>query len=99
MQMGRNDIIKELAERIYGNATVSEIQQCTLFCDTLVDIFKESLLNEGKISWKGFLTANVVERGERKGKNPKTNEVTVFPPVKSINCKFSKSIKNLINNK
>ena len=34
IRMGKNEIIKQLAERIYGNVTESEIKQCTDFCDS-----------------------------------------------------------------
>lgn len=97
--MGRTEIIKQLAERIYGNATNKELQECASFCDTLVDIFTDALTNEERIIWKGFLSAEVVERAERKGRNPQTNEIVTFPAVKMINCKISKSIKDAINNK
>ena len=97
--MSRNDIIKQLSERIFGNATETEIQQCVQFCDTLVDIFTDALLENEKISWKGFINVEVIERGQRQGRHPQTNEVVVFPPVKSIKCRLSKSIKDMINEK
>lgn len=97
--MSKTDIIKELAERIYGNVTESEIQQCTQFCDTLEEIFVDALLEDKKILWKGFLSVEVVEHGERRGRHPQTNEVVDFPPSKSIKCKISKSIKDMVNEK
>lgn len=97
--MGRTEIIKQLAERIYGNANNRSIQQCTDFCDTLVDVLKDALLDEGKILWKGFISMEVVQRAERKGRHPQTNKIVTFPPVKSINCKVSKSIRNAVNEK
>jgi Bacterial DNA-binding protein. len=39
----------------------------------------------------------VIERAERQGRHPQTNEVVTFPPVKSINCRLSESIKDAIN--
>ena len=89
--MGKNEIIKQLAERIYGNVTD--------FCDTLVDIFTDALLEDKKILWKGFLSAEVVERGERRGRNPNTNEIVTFPPTKTIKCKISETIKKAVNGK
>lgn len=97
--MSKKDIIKKLAERIYGNVTEFEIQQCTQFCDTLVDIFIDSLIEGKKIAWKGFLSAEVIDRGERRGRNPQTNEVSVFPAIKLVKCKISPSIKDRINGK
>lgn len=97
--MSRTEIIKQLAERIFGNATDSEKQQCTQFCDTLVDIFIDALLNEEKIVWKGFMTVEVIERPERQGRHPQTDEVVTFPPSKSIKCKMCKAIKDMVNEK
>lgn len=97
--MGRNEIIKQLAERIYGNTTSKDLQECASFCDALVDIFTDALVNDKRIIWKGFLSAEVAERAERKGRNPQTDEVVTFPAVKTVNCKISKQIKDAINNR
>ncbi len=90
--MSRTDIIKELVDR-----TGMDVQQVTDFCDTLVDIITDSLLENKKVSWKGFLSAEVIERGQRKGKCLATGEATTFPPVKTIRCRISKNIKDLVN--
>ena len=79
--MSRTDIIKELADR-----TGIDIQQVADLCDTLVDVITDALLEGKKVSWKGFLSAEVVERGQRKGKCLTTGEATTFPPVKTIRC-------------
>lgn len=97
--MSRSDIIKKLTERIYGNVTVNNIQQVTQFCDVLVEIFTEALVGGDKIMWKGFLSAEVVEHGQRCGRHPQTNEVVMFPPSKSVKCKISKAIKDMVNEK
>jgi len=97
--MGNQEIIKKLAKRIYGNAKESELKQCADFCDNLVDIITEALVNEEKILWKGFVSMEVVERAERKGRNPQTNELMTFPPVKTVNCRISRTIKDAINGK
>ena len=97
--MSRTDIIKKLSEQIFGNTSENNIQHATQFCDTLVDIFTDALINGEKITWNGFLTVEVVERGQRCGRHPQTNEVVTFPPSKSIKCKISKIIKDIINEK
>ena len=97
--MSKTDIIKKVAERIYGNTSESTIQQVTQFCDTLVEVFTDALIEGEKISWKGFLSVEVVERGQRSGRNPQTNKVVVFPPSKSIKCKLSKIIKDVVKEK
>lgn len=97
--MGTSEIIKKLAKRMYDNVSENEIRQCTEFCNNLVDICTEALVNNEKIIWKGFLSMEVIERGARKGRHPQTNEIVTFPPVKSVNCRISKAIKDAVNEK
>lgn len=95
--MGRNEIIKQLSKRIFGNTLESNIKMCALFCDTLEDIFKDALIEEKKIMWRNFLSLEIIELGERSGRDLNTGELRKFPPVKTVNCKVSKAIKELIN--
>lgn len=94
--MSKTDIIKKIAERIYGDTTDANIQQATQFCDTLVDVITDALIEDKKIMWKGFISAEVVERGQRRGRHPQTNEIVTFPPSKSVKCKISKTIKDAV---
>lgn len=97
--MGRTELISRLAKRIYENPSTKEIQQCAQFCDTLVDIITDSLVDGEKILWKGFLSAEVVERDATKRRNPQTGEIVTYPPVKTITCKLSKTIKDAVKGK
>lgn len=94
--MGKNEIVKQLAERIDGNVTEENIKKYTEICDTLVDIFTDALIEEKRILWKGFLSIEVKNRAARKGRNPSTNEVVTFPPTKVVKCKVSDAIKDLV---
>ena len=83
--MNRSDIIKELSNRIYGHEEDFAVKQCTKFCDTLVEIFYDYVcVLEEKITWQNFLTAEVVNRKERRGRNPNTNEVETFHRCKHL---------------
>lgn len=97
--MSKAEIIKQIAEKMYGNVNDKSIQQSTAFCDTLEEIIKNALLDGDKILWKGFISIEVVERAERKGRHPQTDEIVVFPSVKSIKCRVSKAIKDAVNGK
>lgn len=97
--MGKTEIIKQIAKKMYGNVNDKSIQQSTDFCNALEEIITNALLNDNKVLWKGFITMEVIERAERKGRHPKTNEIVVFPPVKSVKCKVSKAIRDKINKK
>lgn len=84
---------------MFNNKKEENIKLCSDFCDTLVDIFYDSLIEEKDIAWKNFIKVEIVERKPRKGKNPRTNEVVTFPAVKSINCKMAKIFKDVVNDR
>ena len=97
--INRSDIIKELALRIYGEARSDTISICSQFCDKLVDIISEELEFGEDIKWKGFLSVKLIDRKERRGKNPNTHKVVTYPPGTSIRCRLSKSIKDRVNSR
>ena len=43
--MSKAEIIKQIAEKMYGNVNDKSIQQSTAFCDTLEEIIKNALLD------------------------------------------------------
>lgn len=92
--MGKNEIISEMSLE----TGMSKID-CEKMIDSFAGIIKRALVDGEKVLIKGFIGFEVSERPERKGRNPKTGEVTVFPETKSIKCKISQSIKDAVNEK
>lgn len=97
--MSKAEIIKKIAEKMYGSVNDKSIQQSTAFCDTLEEVITDALLDGEKILWKGFISIEVSERAERKGRHPQTDEIVIFPSVKSIKCRISKAIRDAVNGK
>jgi nucleoid DNA-binding protein len=97
--MSKADIIKQIAKKMYGNVNDKNIQQVSAFCDTLEEVITDALLDEQKILWKGFISIEVNERPERKGRHPQRDEIVVFPSVKTIKCRVSKAIRDAVNGK
>lgn len=97
----RSEIIRRIATKKNGtnNLDPSKLQECAQYIDYLEDVITEALLDGEKIVWKGFLSMDITERKSRRGRNPNTGEIVEYPPVKTVNCKMSKQIKDLINDR
>lgn len=92
--MGKNEILTNIA-----NSTGLPKDSCELVINRFAEEVKEALTNGDKVMLKDFISFEVTERPERKGRNPHTNEVVTFPAVKSVKCKVGKAIKDAVNNK
>lgn len=97
----KSEIIKRVATKKNGanNLDPYKLQECTQYIDYLEDVITEVLLNGDKIAWKGFMNIKVTQRKTRRGRNPNTGEVVDYPPVKTICCRMSKQIKDLVNDR
>lgn len=95
--MTKGKIVRELAKRIYGDASPSNVLLCKTFCDCLQDIMIEAWLRDDKVMWEKFFVALPVERAAHRGRNPKTNEVEEFPPMKSIKFTIHPKVKGMLN--
>ena len=62
-----------------------------------LDVLTEELKKGEKVSFAGFGTFEVVERSERQGRNPKTNETITIAACKAPKFKPAKALKELIN--
>ncbi len=89
--MKRNEIVKEMSERL--NLPKME---CDMMLDTFAEIVKEALADGKKVIIRDFLTFEISERKERNGYNPYTGEVEKFSPVRSVNCRVGKNIKEAV---
>lgn len=97
--MSKTEIIKDLAERMYGDPTQEQIKTCENFCNAFTDMIIDSLIYGKEIKWKGIFTMKVVDVPPRKGRNPSTNKVVEFPATKKVVCKLSRNLKHMISGK
>lgn len=92
--MGKGELITNISK----NTGVSKTA-----CEAVIDEFAEeitkSLIAGDKVLLKGFMSIEIAQRPEREGRNPQTGKVVTFPAVKSIKCKFSKAIRDAVNEK
>ena len=63
------------------------------------EVVTEELQAGGKVQLTGFGTFEVIERKERIGRNPKTNEEMPIPASKSPKFKAGKLLKDAVKNK
>lgn len=62
-----------------------------------VDVVSDELVKGEKIQIVGFGTFEVVERKEREGKKPGTDEIITIPASKSPKFKAGKALKDKVN--
>lgn len=92
--MGKNELFNNISE-----TTGLSRESCEKFFKAYQDEIVRALMEGEKIIFKGFMSMEVTTRSERKGRDPKTGNVTTFPAVKSVKCRMSQEIKDRINNK
>ena len=62
-----------------------------------IETVSEELKNGGKVQLMGFGTFEVVERGERTGRNPQTGEEMKIAASKAPKFKAGKALKDALN--
>ena len=65
--------------------------------NAVIKVITNALVAGRKLSIVGFGTFEVVERAERQGRNPKTNETITIAACKVPKFKPAKALKELIN--
>lgn len=94
--IGRKEIVRELCQRIYGNVEYEEQRLCGQVFDTLQEIIFDAVADGKNVYLRGLLNIDVIERGVRRGRNPKTGEVVEFPPSKCVKITPSKGLKEVV---
>lgn len=93
--IGKTKLIRNIATRtnhIY-------IKTCEQVVNSCIEEIIDLLVRGDKLVLKNFMSFEIIERAEREGKDLKTGETTTYPPVKSVKCKVSKTVKEAINRK
>lgn len=88
--------VKVLSEKNDSNLTKKVAgEQVDAFLQAIGDVLEE----HEKLAIIGMFTLSVVQREEKKGRNPKTGEEMTIPASKSVKFKVGKNLKDRINNK
>ncbi|MGC8767373.1 MAG: HU family DNA-binding protein [Brevinematia bacterium] len=86
--MTKEELVKAIAEKAGTTKAVAE--KClNAFMETVEKVLKKN----GEMRLVGFGTFRVVQRKERKGKNPKTKEDITIPAKKVVKFQPGKKLK------
>ena len=99
--MRKKELLKRATERYNSE------HKCSVFTpnmtegilSSVVDVLIEALLSEGRVTVRGLASLDVVDYGDknRGAWNPHTQEPMEYTPKKKIRCRFSKRIRDAIN--
>lgn len=90
--MNKSELITAMAER----AELSK-KDTEKALKAFVDVISDELVKGEKIQIVGFGTFEVVERKEREGKKPGTDEIITIPASKSPKFKAGKALKDKVS--
>lgn len=86
----------ELVTKISEKSGLTK-KDTNVFIDAFTDSVKEALKEGETVTLSGFGTFDVTVYGERKGRNPQTNEEIVLPATRTPKLKPSKCFKDWLN--
>lgn len=90
--MNKSELITSIAEK--SGLTKKDAEKAL---KAFTESVQETLSNNDKVQLVGFGTFEVRERGERKGRNPKTLEEITIPASKAPVFKAGKELKETVN--
>lgn len=90
--MNKTELIAAMAEKAEISKKDAE-KALTAFTNVVAD----ALVDGDKVQLVGFGTFEVIERAERQGRNPATNEPMLIKASKSPKFKASKTLKSIVN--
>ena len=95
--MRKNFTRNQLAERINMKLGYSK-EEAKEFIETFLNYIKVNMNTKENIKISKLASFKVISKKERIGRNPKTGQEAIISERKVVSCKFSKNLKNKINN-
>ena len=94
--MRKNFTRNKLAERINVKLGYS-IEEAKEFIEIFLNFIKININKKENIKISKLASFKVISKKERIGRNPKTGQEAIISERKVVSCKFSKNLKNNIN--
>ena len=95
--MRRNFTRNKLAERINIKLGYSK-EEAKEFIEIFLNHIKININSKKNIKNSKLASFKIIKKQKRIGRNPKTGKEAIISERKVISCKFSKNLKNQINN-
>lgn len=86
----------EIANTIHSQFDLTK-NQSTEILETLLEIIKQNLESGEDVMISNFGKFRVLEKGERKGRNPATGEDMMLAARKVVTFRCSKTLKDRVN--
>ena len=89
--IGKTELVKQVKEK------VGKTSQLSLIVGAVFDAVAENLAEGKEVSIVNFGTFKVIDKAERKGRNPRTDAEITIPAHKIPTLKPSKILKDKVN--
>lgn len=89
--MNKTQLIDKIAEKS-GLTKADSKKALDAIIEATAEVLKDK--NDGKLALVGFGTFSVSERGERKGRNPRTKEEIIIPAKKVVKFKAGSELED-----
>ena len=86
----------ELVEKIHAKAGLPTKAKAEEALDAVVASLREALASGESVTFTGFGSFKVVERSERKGRNPRTGEECLIPASRVVKFTPGKALKEAV---
>lgn len=90
--MTKAELIAEIANETQGTKADAE-----KYLNAILQVIQSTLAGGDSIPLIGFGTFSVIERAERMGRNPQTNEPMKIPASKAIKFSVGSKLKTAVN--
>ena len=87
----------DLSEAVYNEIGLSRVESSEIV-EAVLDEVSTALVAGEEVKLSSFGTFSVRQKNGRIGRNPKTGQDAIISERKVVSCKFSKNLKNKINN-
>ena len=87
----------DLVDKIHAKAGLGTKAATEQFLDAAISVLSETIANGEQVSFTGFGSFKVVERSERKGRNPRTGEEIKIPAGYGVKLSAGSTLKKAVS--